>query len=222
MSNPVAAYAQELKNFSRTTSLRTWVGIAAGAVMTLGYQIFWTRVFVNINLEMDAEFNSSLSARDRKKGKKRIRQKSKEGKSTRRKTDLEKHGQYHREQMDDLRTGKMYGSGVALATAKKAAKAKLTSAARNPKGTPKDQLRCPYYHPLFCSKRGHTSAASPFCGQKSVSKEQRMANLAIIENMKIEELLLVQGNGKSNTYASLYCIFLDKVMIFVSLYDLGF
>ena len=111
---------------------------------------------------------------------------------------------------------------LALVTAKKAVKEKLTSAARNLKGTPKDQLRCPYYHPLFCSKRGHTSAASPFCSQKSVSKEQRMANLVIIENMKIEELLLVQGNGKSNTYASLYRIFLYQVIIFASIDHLGF
>ena len=49
-----------------------------------------------------------------------------------------------------------------------------------------------------------------------------MANLVIIENMKIEELLLVQGNGKSNTYASLYRIFLYQVIIFASIDHLGF
>ena len=140
MNNSVAAFAPKTKNFSGTLSLRTRVAIAAG-VMALGYEIFWTQVLDELGIEMDAVFRSSLQSRDRKKDKKRKRQKSKVGKLKRRKTDIEKFADSHKEQMEDARTGKTYGAGVALAQATKQAKDKLTAAARNPKGTPKELQR---------------------------------------------------------------------------------
>ena len=57
----------------------------------------------------------------------------------------------HKEQMNDAKTGKMYGAGVAVKVATTKAKEKDTAAERNPEGTPKDQLRYPYHHPLYCT-----------------------------------------------------------------------
>ena len=69
MNNSVQCYAPKTKTFCRTTSLETRVGIAA-AVMALGYEEFWTRVFLELGLDMDDSLASSLRARDQKKGKK--------------------------------------------------------------------------------------------------------------------------------------------------------
>ena len=140
-------------------------------------------------MKMDDVFESSLKGRDCKKEKKRKRQKSKCGKLQQRKTCLEKFIEVHREQMDDVLTGKTYGAGVALATAKKQANAKLTAAARNPKGTPKELLRCPYYHPLHCTVLGHTSAANKECGVKHKTKEDRIVILETLKIMQIQEEL---------------------------------
>ena len=46
--------------------------------------------------------------------------------------------QSHIEQMNDAKTGKTYGAGVALKEAKKKAKETLTADARNPKDCPKE------------------------------------------------------------------------------------
>ena len=81
-------------------------------------------------------------------------------KTTRRKIDFSKFVEQHKEQMEAARTRKTYVAGVALAVSKKTAKSKLTVGARNPKGTLKELMRCAYYHPLYCTVLGHTSAAS--------------------------------------------------------------
>ena len=66
---------------------------------------------------MDSVFGLSLKARDAKKDKKRKRQKSNKGKLTRRKIELAKFTDGHKEQMEDARTGKTYGADVALTQA---------------------------------------------------------------------------------------------------------
>ena len=84
--------------------------------MALGYQKIWTLVFDELGLDMDDAFASSLKARNVKKGQKRT-----------------KYEVAHQVQKKDERTGKMYGSDVALATATKKATQKLTVASCNPK-----------------------------------------------------------------------------------------
>jgi hypothetical protein len=194
MNNSVAAYAPKIKNFSATISLKTRVGIAAG-VLALGYFAFWERVFVALGLDMDAVFGSSLKARDAKKGKKRTRQKSNKGKLTRRKTDLAKFAEGHKEQMDDARTGKTYGAGVALAQATKTAKAKHTATERNPKGTAPENMRCPYHHPKFCTILGHNAESNKSCFAKYKTKDERKVILATIKSWQIEAELAVQADG---------------------------
>ena len=105
LNNSVASLAPKTKNFCRTTSLKTRVGIA-DAIMALGYKEFWKRVFSELNLEMDTIFCSTLRDRDTKKNKKRKRQKSKEGKIKRREKYLANFSQQHKEQMHDAKIGK--------------------------------------------------------------------------------------------------------------------
>ena len=197
MNNSVAAYAPKVKNFSGTLSLKTRVGIAAG-VLALGYFRFWNRVFDALHLDMDSVFATALKARDKKKTQKRVRQKSPTGKLKRRKTELATIGKSHKEQMEDARTGKTYGAGVALAQATKTAKAKHTAATRNPKGTAPEYLRCPYHHPRFRTVLGHTAASSKHCFAKTKTKEERKEILDTIKKWRIEEELALQANGTSN------------------------
>ena len=75
--------------------------------MATGYSKFWTRVFDEPDLQMDAIFASSLFARDKKKQKKqKKKQKIKEGKLVRRKDYLAKSEQSHKEQIHHMKTGK--------------------------------------------------------------------------------------------------------------------
>lgn len=94
--------------------------------------------------------------------------------------------------MEDAKTGKTYGSGVALKTAKKSAKEKLTAVARNPEGTPKHLQRCAYY-PHYCHILGHTTAASRCCGVNSLTPVERKAIIAKITELTIEEELVLEG-----------------------------
>ena len=195
MNNSISSYAPKTKTFSRTMSLRTRVGIAA-AVQSLGYQEFWTRVFCKLGLDMDDAFASSLKARDRKKAAKSATQKSVKGKLVRRKDDLKKNTQSHIEQMNDAKTGKTYGAGVALATAKKQAKEKLTAAIRNPEGTPKHLQRCAYY-PFHCHLLGHTTAGNRKCGVNNNTPAERKELLSkIMESTIEEELVRLVGDRK--------------------------
>jgi len=195
MNNSVQAYAPKTKNFSGTISLRTRVGIAAG-ILALGYEAFWTLVFRELKVEMDTDFRSTLQARDKKKAGKRASQKSIKGKVRRRQTFMSKFHEAHKEQMNDAKTGKTYGAGVAVKAAKKTAKDKHTAAERNPEGTPKDQMCCAYYHPLYCTSLGHTTASSKECAMKYVSADQRKVILGILKQMQIDEELALQEDGK--------------------------
>ena len=141
---------------------------------------------------MDSAFASSLKSRDVKKTKKRARQKSVKGKLKRRDGEFAKYAKGHKEQMDDLRTGKSYGAGVALSNAKKKQKIKHTAAERNPTGTAPECMRCPYHHPLFCTTLGHTSTAFHNCFAKHKTKEERKSILATIKTMQINEELALQ------------------------------
>ena len=147
---------------------------------------------------MDSVFWSTLRARDIKKEKKRVTQRSKEGKMKRRAKEYASNKQSHIEQMNNVKTGKTYGVGVALKEATKQANATLTATARNPKNCPKELQRCAYYHPLYCTSLGHTTASSQICAMKQKTKEERKVILNHIKSLRIEEeLAIVQENGKS-------------------------
>ena len=196
MNNSVGAYASKTKNYCRTLSLQTRVAIAAG-VMCVGYLELWTRIFNEVGLNMDNVFASSLRARDKKKYNKDTGQKSKKGKVRRRKDFMVKFGTMQQEQQADAKTGKTYGSGVALATAKKQATANLAAKTRNPEGTPKSQMKCSYHHPDYCTVLGHTTAGSKECGVHCKTGEERKQILVVLRKLEIDQQLQsVQEHGK--------------------------
>ena len=89
----------------------------------------------------------------------------------------------HKEYMDGYKEGCLYKTGIAVAKAKKS----LPKAGdRNPKGTPKEQLHCPYYHPLYCQKIGHSSCANKDYAMKVVTKEERAPALKVIVAVAVE------------------------------------
>ena len=146
---------------------------------------------------MDSVFGLSLKARDAKKDKKRKRQKSNKGKLTRRKIELAKFTDGHKEQMEDARTGKTYGADVALTQATKIAKAKHIATKQNPKGTAPENMRCPYHHPMFCAIMGHNAASNKSCFAKHKTIDKLKVILATIKRLQIEVELAVQADGMS-------------------------
>ena len=147
-------------------------------------------------MAIDDSFAASLKARDRKKKVKGEKQKTRGGEITRRKGFLQNFAESHKEQMDDAKTDKMYGSGVALKAAKKNAKDKRTPVVRNPKGTLKHLQRCAYYlH--YCQVLGHTTTTNRLCGVNSLAPVERKAIMAKIIELSIEEeVVLVEENRK--------------------------
>ena len=65
-----------------------------------------------------------------------MKQKSRRGKITRRRKLLTKFAKSYNEQMDDAKTGKTYGSGVALKSSKNSTKKILTATNHNLERTP--------------------------------------------------------------------------------------
>ena len=110
--------------------------------------------------------------------------------------------------MNDAKSGKTYGTGVAMKTTKKTTKDKHTAVARNLKGTPKDQLRCTYYHPLYCTSLYHTAASSLHWKMKHVSADKRKVVLGILKKLQIDEELALQENSKLTNTCTLSVILL--------------
>ena len=86
-------------------------------------------------------------------------------------------------QKDELKSGLTNQSDIALQLATKKVKYKP----RNLKGTLDNEKVCPYYHPLFCNCKGHTSNALAECKIKAQSKDEQKYAMQVIENDKIQE-----------------------------------
>ena len=87
---------------------------------------------------MDTDFQSTIHGREKKKPEKRVMQKSIKGKVRRRKTFMAKFHEVHKEQMNDIQTGKTYSAGVTVKAVKKTVTDKHTAGERIPEGTPND------------------------------------------------------------------------------------
>ena len=89
LNNSVAAYAPKNKTFSLTNSLQCRVSIAAG-VQILGYEDFWSQVFISFGLDLDSNQRQSFRNRDTKKKNAKARCQTKNGKILRGRTKSEK------------------------------------------------------------------------------------------------------------------------------------
>ena len=89
--------------------------------------------------------------------------------------------------MEGYSAGLAYKSGIAIAVGRKNLP---TVAARYPPGTPKDQWKGPYYHPLYYKQLCHNNCRSPLCDMKVRSKEERaVAKKVIFQGVLDAELI---------------------------------
>ena len=66
LNNSVAAYAPKSKTCSLTNSLQCRVAIAA-SIQILGYENFWSRIFLSFGIDLDYNHRISLKNRDTQK-----------------------------------------------------------------------------------------------------------------------------------------------------------
>ena len=88
-----------------------------------------------------------------------------------------------------------YESGIAVTLAKKNLPKQKD---RNPKGTPADQLRYPFY-PMYCNRLGHKDARSKQCQMHGKEKKERDAAKKAIEGEAIKnEIERMSKQGKKS------------------------
>ena len=90
------------------------------------------------------------------------------------------------------KAGMDYSAGIAINEAKKRAVEAASNNKRNPKGTPKELLKCKYHHPRFCTVLGHSSVTSKSCFMHGTSKEERDAAMRTIMNELVTAELKAQ------------------------------
>ena len=203
MNTSVAAFAPKGKTYSLTASLDTRVAIA-GAIQVVGYFNFWKQVFDEFGITMDVNLRLHLETRDKVKGSKRAVSKTIKGKKARSEQKYSKYNKSAADYLKSMKNGMFYESGVAVATAKKSLKDTVKD--RNPPGTAPEDFVCIYYHPLYCTKRGHKFCSSPKCVMKTKSKDERSAATKFIADETVQSEIKRAANegGKK-------CSFLLKI-----------
>ena len=209
MNNSVNAYAGNGKTYSLTTSLDTRVAIAT-ATQVLGYHQLWSRIYLAFGIELDGNLPTHLKSRDKAKTSTSKTQRSIKGKKSR---SERKYDEFNKATKDweNLQVDRIgYESGIAVTPAKK----KLPKAKdRNPKGTPKDQLRCPFYH-MYCKLLGHQDTRSKhYQMHGNEKKKEREDAKKVIETEVINsEALRLAKQGKKRFLNDLNypSIFLNK------------
>ena len=87
-------------------------------------------------------------------------QKTKGCKSSRSGNRYTKFAEARRSQLDKMKTGAKYETGITVKVTKKALK---YAPKRNPEGTLPSSWRYPYYHEKYCFKKGHHDCRSADC-----------------------------------------------------------
>ena len=84
-----------------------------------------------------------------------------------------------------------YVTGITVAAAKKTLPAAV---AQNPKDTPNNLEKCPYYHPLYCQSLGHTCCNNKACIFKTRLKDNQDKALKIIKSEAIKKKMKRKEN----------------------------
>ena len=119
---------------------------------------------------MDENLIKHLKGKDQKKAKRQQQQKTKKYKASRSSKRYDKFSKAHSDQLEEMKTGAMYESGVAVKVAKKSLK---NAPKRNPDGTLLAEWKCPYFHKNYCVKLGHKDCRSIDCCMYGKPKEER-------------------------------------------------
>ena len=194
MNHSVASSAPKIKKNYKSSSLTTRVMLVAGAQI-IGHCELWKRVLNLFGLQIDKNLVRHLTKRDERKNKRRAVQKTKDYKSYRSAKRYNKYAKAHTDQLDDMKTGAQYETGVAVAIAKNPIKA----APRNPEGTLPENWKCPLFHPDYCQKLGHKGCRSADChmNMKKTTKEERDEAIKMISEEAIAMEMGIAIEGKS-------------------------
>ena len=95
----------------------------AAAVQILGHGPLWKRIFTELGLEINENLLNILMCRDKTKMQKKMRAQTEEGKTMKSTVKYENLGGDHKAQIEDLKKGDMYESGIAVTAAQKNLKA---------------------------------------------------------------------------------------------------
>ena len=163
MNHSVATLAPKTKTFSKSSSLLTRV-LLCGATQIVGHHEVWNRIFKKFNCSLDGNLSRHFQRKDAAKSKRQLLQKTKEYKAGRSKNRYVKYAEAHVSQLEDMKTGVMYQTGVAVKAAKKSVQ--KTALPRNPAGTLLKDWKCPYYHRDFCFITGHKDCRSEYCSMR--------------------------------------------------------
>ena len=117
-----------------------------------------------------------LRSSDRKKRNSRIVQRNKAGETKLSQSETAKQNDANKSQLDSYKEDTFCESGASMAHAKKILKA----IPRNPEETPVDQLKCPYYHPTYCTLFCQKISIFPLYGMETRSNDERAAGLKVI------------------------------------------
>ena len=193
MNISVAALAPKNKTYSMLDSLTTRVSIAAGCQIS-GFDNLCSTCCTTLGFQIDPFLLSILQARDRIKRQNNVRYGSIEGKMKRSIYKYDKYNNAFKKQRDGHEKGLGYQPGIATAGAKKSLPAAKES---SPKGTPKSQLRCPFYHPSYCTLLGHRDTRTQGCALHGKSEEVKdTATKVIIGELIAIEVYCMKGEGR--------------------------
>ena len=112
-----------------------------------------------------------------------MQQNTKEYKASRSKNRYVKYAEAHVSQLEEMKTGVLYETGVAVQATKKSVK--KYAVPRNPEGTLLKDWKCLYYHKDFCFFTGHKDCRSPKCSMRGKTKDERDAAVKEIEAQAI-------------------------------------
>ena len=125
------------------------------------------------------------------------------------KRKYKKFDQAHKDWLELQRTGVGYETGMAVAARKNLRK----PSAQNPKGTPKESLRCEYY-PQFCNTLGHRDAQSKECDiHGTTDEEKEAAKKSMMDKAVAEEMNCMRVNSEWQNYE--FYVSLTFLILFV-------
>ena len=121
MNHSVATLAPKTKTLSESSPLLTRVFLC-GATQILGHHEVWNHIFAKFYLTLDANLSHHSQRKDVVKSKRQLLQKTKEYKLSRSQNRYVKYVEAHVTQLEEMKTGVMYQTGVAVKAAKKSVK----------------------------------------------------------------------------------------------------
>jgi len=154
---------------------------------------------------LDGNLSRHFQRKDAVKSKRQLLQKTKEYKAGRSKNRYVKYAEAHVSQLEEMKTGVMYQTGVAVKAAKKSFQ--KTALPRNPAGTLLKDWKCPCYHKKNCFTTGHKDCRSENCSMRGKTKDMRDAAVKEIAAEAIAiEVEKIASEGK-NCRQSYYIFF---------------